>query len=212
MLKRFIKALVTAAIWVGVCYYFGPAFALSLPFLVVLGLMLILNTYQPDFQSGDSGPSEDKRSAQFIVLSVTLPNLIFTLECLFLRPAESIVYTPLELGFLAIAVFGLAARIHAIHTLGKFFTWHVHIAGDQQLIQDGLYRWLRHPSYFGAFLLFGAIPLTLNAYFAAATSLVMQFLAYRYRVGIEEEAMIATFGDTYRAYREKTYAFLPGIY
>ena len=56
---------------------------------------------------------------------------------------------------------------------------------------------------------FGAIPLTLNAYFAAAASLVMQFLAYRYRVGIEEEAMIATFGDTYRAYREKTYAFLP---
>ena len=84
--------------------------------------------------------------------------------------------------------------MHAIHTLGKFFTWHVHIAGDQQLIQDGLYRWLRHPSYFGAFLLFGAIPLTLNAYFAAAASLVMQFLAYRYRVGIEEEAMIATFG------------------
>ncbi len=129
-----------------------------------------------------------------------------------MRPAESIVYTPLELGFLAVAVFGLVARMHAIHTLGKFFTWHVHIAGDQKLIQDGLYRWLRHPSYFGAFLLFGAIPLTLNAYFAAGTSLVMQFLAYRYRVGIEEEAMIATFGDTYQAYREKTYAFLPGIY
>ncbi len=212
MLTRFIKALLTAVIWVGICYLLSPAFAFSLPFLIVLGLMLILNTYQPDFQSSDTGPSEDKRSAQFIVLSVTVPNLIFTFECIYLRPTEAISYTTVDLGFLAVAVVGLLARMHAIHTLGKFFTWHVHIAGDQQLIQNGLYRWLRHPSYFGAFLLFGALPMTLNAYFAAATSLILQFLAYRYRVGIEEEAMIATFGDTYRAYREKTYAFLPGIY
>ena len=99
MLKRFIKALVTAAVWVGVCYVFSPAFALSLPFLVVLGLMLILNTYQPDFQSGDTGPSEDKRSAQFIVLSVTLPNLIFTLECLFLRLPNPLSTPLLNLAF-----------------------------------------------------------------------------------------------------------------
>ena len=154
MLKRFVKALVTAAVWIGVCFIFQSGIRALSSIPGWPQLMLVLNTYQPDFQSGDSGPSEDKRSAQFIVLSVTLPNLVFTLEGL-LRPTEAVIYTPLELAFLAVAVIGLVARIHAIHTLGKFFTWHVHIAGDQQLIQDGLYRWLRHPSYFGAFLFLG---------------------------------------------------------
>ena len=211
MLTRLLKALVTALIWVGIAYALSPDFAVSLPFLIALSLMIVLNTYQPDFASGDSGPAEDKRSAQLIVLSVTIPNLIFTIEAIYLRSPASLAYEPLELGFLAIAVLGLVARMHAIHTLRKFFTWHVHIADDQKLIQSGLYRWFRHPSYFGAFFLFSFIPLTLNAYIAAACSALLQFFAYRYRIQIEEVAMVERFGSTYQDYQARAWAFLPGL-
>ena len=210
--KRLIKALITAAIWMGIAHLLSPSFALCYPFLIALGLMMVLNTYQPDFQTGDSGPAEDRQSAQFIVISVTVPNLIFTLEAIYLREPASLSYEPIEYGFLLIAALGLVSRIHAIHTLGKFFTWHVHIAQDQQLIQDGLYRWFRHPSYFGAFFLFTFIPLTLNAYIAAGLSALLQFMAYRYRISIEEIAMTERFGDAYRDYQKRAWAFLPGIH
>ena len=212
MLPRALKALVTAAIWVGLTYLIEPGFALSVPFLTVLGLMVVLNSYQPDYTTSDQGPREDRRSAQWIVPSVTLPNLVFTLEGALLSYPQSASFGPLDYAALTIAVLGLAIRIHAIHTLGTFFTWHVHIANNQALIETGLYRWLRHPSYLGAFLFFIALPLSLNAYFAAGLSLVLQASAYRYRIRIEEEAMTRRFGETYTAYTQRTYAYLPGIY
>jgi protein-S-isoprenylcysteine O-methyltransferase len=44
---------------------------------------------------------------------------------------------------------GIGLRIWAIHTLGRFFRTVVVIQKDHQLVSDGPYRILRHPSYAG---------------------------------------------------------------
>ena len=49
-------------------------------------------------------------------------------------------------------VVGIIIRWSAIYTLGKYFTGTVMIKDDHRLVQNGLYRYLRHPAYAGALL------------------------------------------------------------
>ncbi len=63
--------------------------------------------------------------------------------------------------FLAIflLIAGLAIRWTAILSLGKAFSSNVAIRNAQTIYRDGLYRYLRHPSYTGLLLAFLAIGL-----------------------------------------------------
>ena len=53
---------------------------------------------------------------------------------------------------LGLLVVGIIIRWSAIYTLGKYFTGTVMIKDDHRLVQNGLYRYLRHPAYAGALL------------------------------------------------------------
>ena len=50
----------------------------------------------------------------------------------------------------AVGLIGIALRWWAIRTLGAHFTRNLQVVADQQLVVDGPYRYLRHPSYTGA--------------------------------------------------------------
>ena len=55
-------------------------------------------------------------------------------------------------GGLVVTASGTLLRMQCWAALGKFFTHTVTIAGDHQVINDGPYRFVRHPSYAGALL------------------------------------------------------------
>src|SRR5262249_3589838 len=56
-------------------------------------------------------------------------------------------------GGLAVAVSGIGLRQWAIRTLGRLFVGYVAIQPDHHAVQSGPYRYLRHPSYTGIWLL-----------------------------------------------------------
>ncbi len=77
-----------------------------------------------------------------------------------------------------------------------------------QLIQQGIFRWIRHPLYTSLMLL--ALGLLLNdlsfgAVSAFGVAFVFLFLASR----IEERENMKKFGDDYRSYQMKTKGYLP---
>ena len=63
---------------------------------------------------------------------------------------------------MALMIAGILLRIIAIKQLGKYFTVDVTIRQEHQLMQSGLYKHVRHPSYTGVLLAFLGLGITFN--------------------------------------------------
>ncbi|HEY0793225.1 MAG TPA: isoprenylcysteine carboxylmethyltransferase family protein [Chthoniobacterales bacterium] len=123
---------------------------------------------------------------------------------------------PGSLGIVLLAdgllVTGLALRIWAIVHLGKFFTVDVGIQREHRVVQDGPYRFVRHPSYSGAMLaLTGLACLTFN-WLGFLIIIGCSLAAYRLRIGVEEKVLLLNLGDDYRRYAAQTKRLIPGIF
>jgi protein-S-isoprenylcysteine O-methyltransferase Ste14 len=106
---------------------------------------------------------------------------------------------------------GSILRLAAVFELGHRFSGLVAIQPDHQLKTDGLYRYIRHPSYTG--LLGSMIGYTLI--FRSAIGLVLcvlLFLLLVSRMNDEEKFLETHFGDEYRNYRLRTRRLVPFVY
>lgn len=111
-----------------------------------------------------------------------------------------------------VAVFGFILRFIAIQQLGKAFTVDVQIAKNQTLKQDGLYTIIRHPSYTGVLLAFFGLAITLSNWLSLLVICVPVFIAFIYRISIEENALKKEFGINYLEYMKRTKRLIPFIY
>ncbi|MBA2728868.1 MAG: isoprenylcysteine carboxylmethyltransferase family protein [Parachlamydiaceae bacterium] len=112
---------------------------------------------------------------------------------------------------ISLMILGLALRIYAVVSLGKFFTMKVIIFSNHHLVMDGPYKWLRHPSYTGILIAtigFGIASGYLMVLFAF---LVLLFFALGYRIYVEEKALGNEFGDEWFAYTTTRWMILPWI-
>jgi protein-S-isoprenylcysteine O-methyltransferase len=112
----------------------------------------------------------------------------------------------------ALCVLGVVIRWWAIIHLGRFFTVNVAIASDHHVVDDGPYRWVRHPSYSGALMSFAGIGLGMGNWLAALTLFVPVTIAFLRRMTIEEGALLGALGEPYRAYAARTKRLVPFLY
>ena len=112
----------------------------------------------------------------------------------------------------AIMAAGLAIRVWALTTLGKFFTMPITLRSDHELVRNGPYRWIRHPAYTGGFLTAVGLPIILGTPAGTIVTVLACLTAYAYRIQIEEAVLLSRFGETYQAYRASTWRLLPGLY
>ncbi|HKD81993.1 MAG TPA: isoprenylcysteine carboxylmethyltransferase family protein [Candidatus Angelobacter sp.] len=113
---------------------------------------------------------------------------------------------------LAVMISGRLLRRHCLKMLGESFTAVVVVRPDQQIIQRGAYRWVRHPSYTAGMILFSGTMLALANWLSVALVLAAAVLVYFYRVRIEERALIQTLGEPYRDYMQQTRRFVPWLF
>jgi protein-S-isoprenylcysteine O-methyltransferase Ste14 len=108
-------------------------------------------------------------------------------------------------------VVGGVLRIFPIFVLGRRFSGLVAIQPGHELVTDGMYRIIRHPSYLGLFMLmFGwALAFRSGAGVILATLIIPPMLA---RIRSEEALLRAQFGEQYDAYCRRTSRLIPGIY
>ena len=118
----------------------------------------------------------------------------------------------LRVAALALMAAGMAIRAYAILTLGKAFSTNVAIRTAQNLKTNGLYRWVRHPSYTGMLLIFAAIGVDTLNWVGLAIMLVFPTAALLYRIHVEEKALVEAFGPEYSIYSKETKRLVPGIY
>ena len=113
---------------------------------------------------------------------------------------------------LTLLLLGLVIRWTAINTLGKYFTGKVLIKADHQLVRDGLYKHLRHPSYTGALIAHLGLGLAFSNWFSLALSTLPFLAAAIYRMHVEEQALIEAFGEEYTVYSKDTKRLIPKLY
>jgi protein-S-isoprenylcysteine O-methyltransferase len=145
--------------------------------------------------------------------------VLITCSCLFgfmLARNVSFLNWPDSLAIVVLAdlllTLGIVLRIWSIVHLGRFFTVDVAIQEGQQVVRDGPYRFVRHPSYSGSMIaLIGLACLTFN-WLGFVVILACSFLAYTLRISVEEKVLFQNLGEEYRKYAEHTKRLIPGIY
>jgi protein-S-isoprenylcysteine O-methyltransferase Ste14 len=118
--------------------------------------------------------------------------------------------TPNIIGLL-LFVIGLATAIVAARTLGQFYASTLVTREGHRLISHGIYRYIRHPIYFGVIMVCFGVPVyapSLYGFFVMS-ALIPLFLI---RIRIEEAMLIEEFGDAYRTYQKETKKLIPFVY
>lgn len=156
-------------------------------------------------------PALDKRSITLIW--VTIPVAIFLAISLASYVRLPIYSDPrgqyIGVGLIAL---GVVLRLLAIYSLGQFFTVDVTIRPNHRIKKDGLYRYLRHPSYAASLLSFVGMGLTFNNWLSLLLLVTAVVVVFINRIRVEEAVLIDHFGAEYVAYKNATWGLIPFIY
>jgi protein-S-isoprenylcysteine O-methyltransferase len=107
---------------------------------------------------------------------------------------------------------GMALRLWAVATLGRFFRTWVFVQDDHRLVTTGPYRRLRNPSYSGSLLTFIGFGLALGNWFSLVVAFGCPLVGYALRIAAEERALAERFGAEFHAWRERSWALVPPIW
>jgi len=180
--------------------YIGPLFGLS-----ELALLLAK-------RAGKGARSADAGSLGLIWGVVLASIALAMLAALFIPGAASDTLQRLRPLGGVLFLAGLILRWYAIAYLGRYFTVNVAIASDHRVVDTGPYRFVRHPSYTGSLLQFLGFGLSFGNWLSLAVLVLPTAFAFARRIDIEEQALCAALGDSYRRYMAGTRRLIPGIY
>lgn len=112
----------------------------------------------------------------------------------------------------SLIVAGMLYRFAAVYMLGRYFTVDVAIRNDHKIVQRGLYKYTRHPSYLGSLVSFFGNGLAFNNWLALNIGFIPVLIAFIYRIKVEEELLVSNFGEEYLIYKRKTWRLIPLVY
>lgn len=186
--------------------------ALYLIFYISIAFWFLSEMYYKQKFTSEKNDQKKDQSTLNILWVVILPSVFLAVavsKMTFLPLRNQ--YWILYLGEI-LMVTGIFFRWIIIQSLGKFFTVDVSIKEDHQIKKEGFYRWVRHPSYSFALLTFFGFGLFLNNWVSLLIAFVPTFLAFLYRIKVEEKVLIQQFGTEYLEYKEKTKKLIPFIF
>jgi protein-S-isoprenylcysteine O-methyltransferase Ste14 len=112
---------------------------------------------------------------------------------------------------LAMIIAGIAIRFVAIATLRRNFSGLLRIREGHTLVKNGIYKYVRHPAYFGAIVLFLGFPVMLSSIIGFVVMLLLvPYLLHR--IKLEESMLIGHFGVEYKEYMKTSKKLIPFVY
>ena len=111
-----------------------------------------------------------------------------------------------------LTIVGLIIRINSILTLKQHFTYTVTEIEKHEIIETGLYKYIRHPGYLGQLIIFLGISTSLANWLSVLLMILSVLIGYTYRITVEERFMKEQMGQKYMDYQKRTKRLIPLIY
>jgi protein-S-isoprenylcysteine O-methyltransferase Ste14 len=191
----------------------------------------------PRKEDGDFKPEEKEwKTVNIGIVAGKITNLVtFGVIGYFIwkKPdiSESFPYKTLYAISSGLSIVGGLVRLYCYQKLKHLFTFEIGVKKDHKLIKDGLYKYVRHPSYTGAMLMnFGFAASVIlwfthlanegvigtvarNIAFASVGNYPLGILLFAFgRMDKEEQMLKKHFGQEYEDYMKSTKRLIPYVY
>lgn len=182
-------------------------------FWMSIGLWLLLEAYVFFKLNRKTNIENKEKKSKLIIFTLILigmfgsiivdPSVVET----FLLPFNGARYLSVPL-----ILLGVMIRYSAIRQLGSSFSVNVGVPKGTRLKKDGLYKYVRHPSYSGEFIIFFGVAAAIYHPVGSLFAFTFPTAALLYRIHMEEKVLINSFGEEYKEYQKHTKKVLPYIY
>jgi protein-S-isoprenylcysteine O-methyltransferase Ste14 len=109
---------------------------------------------------------------------------------------------------LSVSVLGAIIACWSRYMLGKNWSLSVQKKENHELVQNGIYKIIRHPIYTGILLLFIGNTLIVGDY-RGILAVMIVFVSFWFKLVKEEKLLLDLFGNQYTAYKNRTKALIP---
>ncbi|GAA1275783.1 phosphatidylethanolamine N-methyltransferase family protein [Kitasatospora nipponensis] len=106
---------------------------------------------------------------------------------------------------------GVAVRLWAVHSPGRYFRGVVHVQSGHQVVRAGPYRHVRHPAYSGLLVAIVGLALGTGNLVALLLITLCTTLGLLYRIRVEERVLTQGLGAAYAQYATGRPRLIPGL-
>lgn len=182
--------------------------------VIAISITVILSGLYMNFQrkSDESEKLKIATDNTLLIFRIAVPvSLLLSIAIYFTRYG-SLGFNPSVYVGYALVTVGVLVRWYSIYSLGRSFQVNVTIMKDQQLVKNGIYKLIRHPSYTGLLLYYLGLGLVMHNYISIIILVVGPIYAVAMRIRKEEQFLEDHFGEDYAEYRKSSSRLIPFIY
>ena len=191
--------------------------SLRMAIVAIAAVVFPIGLYHRVQSQATREPLDRRQEGWFILLTLRPVGLVLAISIFaYLWDSSSMTWSsidlpmPLRWAGIGLCALGGGLLLWAFRRLGKNLTDTVVTRREHTLITGGPYRFVRHPFYDSVALFITGIAIAAaNWFILAAGTVAIGLIVVRTR--IEEEKLLARFGDPYREYVARTGRFLPKL-
>jgi len=213
LLKKFGSIIFFLLVFYVAPLSFRPALLLNWRVIFLAAIFILMYATQPrvSIKEAQEKKATDKSTMLLIVIVSGIGQIIALLEWAYFNKTEPAFSKWTFVGALLL-IAGTSFRLYAIYTLGKYFTSTVQIKDGHKIINTGPYKFLRHPSYTGAFTAMLGCAVFLHSFLGIIIFGIAMLFVYRLRIQTEEKTLLQNFGAAYSNYCRHTWKMFPWIW
>ena len=221
-MKPVLRKLIFFVVWY--LGYYTLCFLLFAPelFTISIYLVLMVSYYVVSFVDTMIRPFAEKAELSpkysLILLMVFLVNpflIVLTVyENINVISKYVEVWDHILISYIGIITFLVGGFITIVSRvqLGMYGSGRLVIEENHKLVSTGIYRYLRHPMYFGGLLGVIGMALGIRSIIMLFVSGIFYFVIFRNRIREEERLLIEEFGESYNTYMKQTKRLIPRVY
>ncbi|MCC5889836.1 MAG: isoprenylcysteine carboxylmethyltransferase family protein [Alkalibacterium sp.] len=179
---------------------------MTIVFIIITLLWIGEFIFFPSLNKEEQSKQKSFRVILAAILSIILVNALMAWQNVLLVDSSV-----LQAVALVIYASGLVVRFWALIMLGNNFSRNVEVSKEQELISHGPYKYVRHPSYTGLFLLATAVPLFVGNVLVFILAVALMYVVLNRRMKEEESFMEEVMGERYVRWKNERYKLLPFI-
>ena len=208
-----VHGLIVSFIFIYLCSFFD----LSVFQYPVVWFLIFVTAMASIFQPAYS-PFKKKKNVDdggtllLLIWSVYIPQFLSLTYAFHYKRDSFFILDSLTALSMGICLLGLVLRIWSYLKLGTFFTADVQYQEGQKVITTGPYRFLRHPSYTGALLIYSAFPAIIKAWPFLPLAIVFLLVCLLRRIHLEEIHLKKHLGESYIKFCHERKRLIPLIW